>query len=247
MRARQMTLVLCFCLGLGLGGSALAKDQATVKDNLERGMALVLGNRLEEARAILEPIAKDGNAKAELVMAVYFSDDSADTKRYWYIRAAKHGDAEAQYEISQWGSLSIKERRGWLEKAAAAGFSQARFALAIMQESEDSECQERSPKSFPQYALTLKSLADRGDFAAQAEMSKLYMIGCSVTRDPVLALMWLDVRSGYPNQSITWDYSDNPKVRRDQLAALLTELQVQQADTLASQVITGKVTAPLER
>ncbi|GHC76789.1 tetratricopeptide repeat protein [Limoniibacter endophyticus] len=151
----------------------------------------------QQAMALMEAAAESGNRLAQFNYAQMLVSADEDGKnmekaRSYYKRAADAGLPDAQYAMSQLDANGIgiekpdeTAARGWLEKAARAGFDSARVELATMMlwgkggardEKGGFEMMRRAARS--------------GNVAAQNRLAKLYIQAIGNEGDPIEAASW---------------------------------------------------------
>jgi len=94
MRLLMMFLVMLVC----------ATGTAHAAGPLENGIAAYLRSDFATAQRLLNPLAEDGDARAQVVMGVMYETGLGVTRDYkaaatWYRKAADQGNARAQYNL----------------------------------------------------------------------------------------------------------------------------------------------------
>ena len=87
-----------------------------------------------------QPLAEQGNAKAQLMLGVIYHRGRRDfkTAAQWYRRAAEQGNAKAQEELGGLYRFGIgvpkdsKAAAQWIRRAAEQGYADAQFRLGFM-------------------------------------------------------------------------------------------------------------------
>jgi TPR repeat protein len=133
---RTTALLLCVCL--------IVPARA---DALQDGVAAVLRKDYPAALRLLEPLARAGDATAQLRLAwMYYHghgvrESDAEARR-WFERAARQGVAEAQFELANMYAYGLADPGGdvdpqrlaaqWYFEAARQGHAQAQYSLGIL-------------------------------------------------------------------------------------------------------------------
>ncbi|HEH9404319.1 TPA: sel1 repeat family protein [Aeromonas bestiarum] len=208
------------------------------------------------AFAVYQRAANAGSAEAELWLGMaYLAGKQVPTDpalgRYWLELAAGHGSHEAEYQLSL-QQVDQEQQLHWLTRAADGGVTKAWFELAELQHKQGTLEQARASyaKAAQQghtaaqyvygemlrlgqggkenYALALKQYrlaAQQGDRMAQYRMGTLREEGLGAPRNRVHAYAWL---------SLAATEAMPEAVRaRDELEAVMTKLEVKQAQKLS--------------
>jgi TPR repeat protein len=127
--------VLASCLGLA---------QA---DALQDGLSAVNRKDYPEALRLLDPLAKAGNAQAQLQIGLLHYHghgvrESDAQARVWFERAARQGSAAAQFQLGNMYAYGLAElpegadnyrvAAQWYFEAARQGLADAQYSLAIL-------------------------------------------------------------------------------------------------------------------
>jgi hypothetical protein len=125
------------------------------------------------ARALAEPLAKDGDAESQYVMAILYDDGL--------------------------GGLSKDSYRAfdWYQKSASQGFAKAQFNLALMFDQGEGTPPDKT-EAFKWYCRA----AEKGFSAAQLNLGLIYRRGIGVERDEQLARAWLSKAATSEDTSI---------------------------------------------
>ena len=128
---------LAICLG---GGLLLVTSSVLAQSSFDRGASAYKRGDYETALAVFRPLAENGDARAQSILALMYSYGEGVPVDYresarWYRRAAEQGSNVAQYNL---GMLYL-EGRGvsqdtdkaidWLTTAADGGHFRARNEL----------------------------------------------------------------------------------------------------------------------
>lgn len=143
MSSYAFTLVCAWLLALT---AALAPGSARAGD-LEDGIAAMNRKDYPTAFRLLEPLARAGNAQAQLRLGLlYFHghgvrESDADAMR-WFERAARQGNAEAQFQLGNMYAYGLAEAAPgvdvdrqaaqWYFEAARQGHADAQYSLGIL-------------------------------------------------------------------------------------------------------------------
>lgn len=183
---------------------------------------------------LVRPLVEQGDPRAQSLLGVMYDHGSGVPKdpiraTELYTEAARQGFAEAQFYLGQ-RSKDPAEAAAWYLKAAQQGFMQAQNRLAAFYEFGSRGV----PRNEVQAAYWWDQSAERGDREAQSRLGEMYAQGRGVQSDPVQALMWLDLAQGGPGPNhVIYERPENPRTRRDALAAALTPEQVAEGDRRA--------------
>ncbi|MFM2121170.1 MAG: hypothetical protein RL722_2638, partial [Pseudomonadota bacterium] len=141
--ARQGALILA--LGLGVGLSLLAPSARA--DALQDGLSAVNRKDYPEAIRQLEPLAKAGNAQAQLQIGLLHYHghgvrESDAQARQWFEKAARQGSAPAQFQLANMYAYGLAElpegadpyrvAAQWYFEAARQGLAEAQYSLGIL-------------------------------------------------------------------------------------------------------------------
>jgi TPR repeat protein len=140
-----LALACAFALACLLA-MALAPGTARAND-LEAGIAAMNRKDYPTAFRLLEPLAKSGNAQAQLRLGLmYFHghgvrESDAEAMR-WFERAARQGVAEAQFQLGNMYAYGLveaapgvdldRQAAQWYFEAARQGHADAQYSLGIL-------------------------------------------------------------------------------------------------------------------
>ncbi len=136
----RVPVAVVFVLSLLACGKILAAD-------LDDGIAAMRGKDYPTAVRLLEPLARAGNAQAQVRMGLlYFHghgvrESDGEAKR-WFEQAAKQGNAEAQFQLGNmyaYGLVDLskdvdvdQQAAQWYFQAARQGHPDAQYSLGIL-------------------------------------------------------------------------------------------------------------------
>jgi len=214
----------------------IASIMPSDKIKFDEGYAAFENAQYVEAARILTPLAERGFARAQLVLAVIYSNGGFGISQnpqealIWYKRAADGGDADAQFFMAERES-DLDKRLQWLIRSARQGYARAIDQLAkyYYQDSQDKTNLDSA------YRLSIEA-ATKGDIGAQSRLGEMYISGLGVKCDMIKGLMWLDLAAHLPrdsNERVIWEDNPNPETRRNEVAARMSPEQVTIADGLA--------------
>lgn len=143
------------------------------------------------AMAILTPLAGAGDPDAEYLLGMVLVQDAEgpdDLERafQWFLRAAEHGNTEAQFRVGRLLWLSDPQKAiPWYEKAAEEGHPKALLYLGF------AYSKGRGVAKGPEVAIGyFKDAAERGDRDAQFLLAKAYSEGEGIEQDREEAIRW---------------------------------------------------------
>lgn len=147
----------------------------------------------ERVIELLKPAAEAGNAAAQYGLALALKRSSPpdpQASASWLDRAAKGGNAQAQFLLGQRELASAADRtskRGlaWLEKAAEQGLVSAMLSLATAYEAGRGATQDVRLA-----AQWYTKAAELGHAVAQTRLASMYEAGKGLPRDIGLAQKW---------------------------------------------------------
>lgn len=129
-----------FVVSLLACGKILAND-------LEAGIVAMRGKDYPAAVRLLEPLARAGNAQAQVRMGLLYyhghgvRESDLEAKR-WFERAARQGNADAQFHLGNMYAYGLVEFRAdadvdqqaaqWYFQAARQGHADAQYSLGIL-------------------------------------------------------------------------------------------------------------------
>lgn len=166
------------------------------KGNLESGIAAHHSHDYYKALHELYPLAKSGNAQAQMLLGVMFAKGQGvpaneSFARYWLTLAAKQQDAEAQNVFAKllneghYLKQDKSEALTWFAKAAKNGNAEAQFYLSSMYQLGDG-VKKAKQKSFKWMLASAK----QGYGAAQNNLGWMYQNGIGIKQNPDLAEYW---------------------------------------------------------
>lgn len=130
-----------------VAGLWLAAGTAFSAGSLEEGLAAYDSGDHKKAYAILAPIARAGDAVAQLKLGLlhYFGNGVKEDERAavaWFRKSAESGNLDAMYQLGNaytFGNEAAKlvadadvEAARWYHRAADAGHRDAQYALGLM-------------------------------------------------------------------------------------------------------------------
>jgi TPR repeat protein len=176
-------LATLIALNFGLAGPARA-------DALQDGLAAVNRKDYPEALRLLDPLAKAGNAQAQLQLGLLHYHGhgvrESDTQaRAWFEKAARQGSAPAQFQLGNMYAYGLAElpegadvyrvAAQWYFEAARQGLAEAQYSLAILfvtgsgvQQSQD-EAQKWMKRAAAQGHADAKAYLEGGGSSAAAK------------------------------------------------------------------------------
>jgi len=156
---------------------------------------------------------------------------------YWYLRAAAQGNFLATSNLVPYcldGTLTKKDCSDverWLRVFAANNDAQgvkAQCALGSIFEKGASSYQ-----NYPEAAQWYRICANSGSWQGQMSLGGFYIEGKGVPKDMVLAYMWLNLAAASAPQNALVSMASNIAKERDQLAAMMTQEQIAEAQRLS--------------
>lgn len=174
-RSRSAT---CVVLALLAALSACAGE-------LERGCEALEAGRIREARSILEPLAREGDAVA--LCAIAWLEEDPVTRRRTFRAAAEGGSAPAMFGLYFDGLQrnDVSESLRWLERACDAGMAAACREYAGLHRNGD-----RVPVLCERALDYARRAAEMGDVGAQEDYARWLLIGDCATGDGAEAAHW---------------------------------------------------------
>src|SRR3954464_237089 len=140
------------------------------------------------ALALLAPLAEQGDAVAQLKLAIIFSRGKVGSPDHvaalgWFIKAAEQGQVEAQFELGRIYRDGLGTRADgdaavyWLQRSAEKDTPHALNALGELYLGH-----QNVPQDF--------AVAREGNSAAMYNLGVLYALGQGVAQDEIEALKW---------------------------------------------------------
>jgi len=132
---------LAICLGL------LLLAQGALANDLEAGIAAMNRKDYPLAFQILAPLARNGNAAAQLRLGLLYYHghgvrESDSESKLWFERAARQGNAEAQFQLANMYAYGLvdggrgedhdRQAAQWYFEAARQGHADAQYSLGIL-------------------------------------------------------------------------------------------------------------------
>ncbi len=144
-----LVIVSWFGAGLSLPVMAAPTPSAAASSAhlLEDGLDAYQGGQFRRALALLEPLARDGNAEAAFTLAMMYSSGrgvTLDEKQalLWFERAAAVGHRDSEYFLARsheqgWGTVpSPAEAAHWYQRCAEHGDARCRTRLTELPPAE---------------------------------------------------------------------------------------------------------------
>jgi TPR repeat protein len=192
--------------------------------------------------AILESMAKDGNANAQNQLGLINALGKQGQTNYavareWFLKAAEQGLPEAQnnlaslYFSGRGLPRDVEEALRLYEKAAEQGFSQAQFVLGWIYAS--------GVGVEPDYKKAVKwylKAAERGDAQAQLSLGLLYLRGEDLKPDYIEAYKWVNLAAAQGHT--------NAIRHRRMLSSALDSSELRTAQTRSSQFLANNSSTP---
>lgn len=169
----------------------------------------ISNNNQEDFVKQLQKAAKQGNAKAQYDLGVYYAKGLVVERNHtealkWFRKAAEQKNAAAQYVLSRYFHAGVyvkqdySEAVKWCRKAADHGYPDAQFVLG--------EFYAQGVGVSPDYSEAVKwyrKAAEQGHLEAQRLLALCYHYGKGVKQDPVEAEKWmLRARENLQKQNI---------------------------------------------
>lgn len=140
----------------------------------------------------LEAAAHRGTLAAQYMLAGLYDFEHHFAKAaYWYKKAAKQGNAIAQYNLGvhydNGQGVAKNETKAvyWYKKAAEQGYVRGQYNLGVHYVTGSGV-----PQSFPNAAYWYKKAAEQGDVQAQFYIAIQYSLGRGVPKNHSEALYW---------------------------------------------------------
>jgi TPR repeat protein len=224
------------CIGLLLVASTLC-GQAWAGPFEDATAAYQRGD-YPTALRLFRPFAAQGDASAQTALGFMYSNGQGMLQDYaeavkWYRLAADQGQAGAQYNLGlmyasgQGMVRDYAEAVKWYRLAADQGDASAQNGLGLMYANGQGV-----PQDYAEAGKRVRKAADQGDAEAQFNLGVMYHEGYGVPQDYVQAHQWLNLAaSGFPSSKK--GERDRAVRNRDILAAMMTPVQVAEAQRLA--------------
>ena len=183
-----------------IGGLALV---AVSNESIDSGIRAFCDRQFVSAFEILRPYAEQGNADAQVILAILLDDGAEGVEKNtresisWYRKAAEQGDGEAQTNLGLIlaQGLGVKadldEAVHWFSKASEAGFSEGQYNLAYAYTLGAGGLVKDEAKAVEFFTMA----AIQGHIWAQSNLGHMYLQGVGVKIDNVQALKWLYLSS----------------------------------------------------
>lgn len=145
-------------------------------DEFDNAYKLMSQNNFNGAIAQLEPLAKNGNVKAQITLAIFYMKPrikNIDMAKYWLSSAANKNSAEAQEML---GNLIMCGETAGIQKECYGDFSSGRRWLEL---------------AFSQYQQRAKN----GDCSGYERMANFYLDGKIVPKDVMKGIVMLKTAS----------------------------------------------------
>lgn len=222
--------------------------QATAQDIFQRADNLYKQGQYAEALPLFQGLAEQGMPLALGVMYKYGEGVEQDFNQavIWFGKAAKQGDARAQYELGiiyDNGNGVVKDYTQatyWYRKAAEQGNADAITALKKLEVNAPNSQQpniQATPQDISQRADNLynqgryvevlplyQSLAEQGDAQAQTNLGFMYITGQGVALDNNQAVYWFSKAAGQGYASAQYNlglsYHNGKGVTKDETKAV---------------------------
>lgn len=164
---------------------------------IDEALGLYKDKHYAEALGVAKGLAANGDVKAMVLLGTMYengqgTEESAESAREWFGKAAEAGDADAQYEYAMLlldenaGDVDPASAASWLAKAAGNGNDKAQYNLALIYSG-----QYGADPDWPKAVEWFGKSAAAGNPKAQYNLGLLYLDGKGVTANPVAAAEWL--------------------------------------------------------
>jgi TPR repeat protein len=224
----KLRTILALSIGLVVSAAASA-------DPVEDAQKL-RGKDSSKAYAIIKPLADQGNAEAQAVLAGMYNgnevpgekaEEAYDMAIYWMSKAAEQGDAEHQALVGFWlldGTFGQHDHPDparaipWLKKAAAQGHPGAMYNLG-----RAFNTGKGVPENPVEAARWFQQAFDHGNLGVADNLAELYEMGRGVPQDDHRAFtLYLDSAkrgSDTAAQAVAEFYMDGRGVQQDRIEA----------------------------
>lgn len=192
----------------------------------------------DEGMKWLRKAAEHGDAEMQRYVGFLCWLDGNDKETiYWYTRSAAQGNFLATSNLVTYcskGTISDKDCADvakWLHGFAdndGAHSLEAQYLLGSMAEKGIGMYQ-----NYSEAGQWYRKCADAGSWQGQMSLGDLYLDGKGVPKDLVLAYMWLNLAAAAAPQNGLVSMGNNIAKQRDELAALMTQEQVAEAQRLS--------------
>ena len=175
----------------------VVRKQSKSGADVQQGVRAALSGDYATALAILDPLAKEGDARAQFQIGVMFSNGQGIPQDYakalyWYHLAAAQGLAGAQYNIG----VMYDEGKGvlrdevkaieWYSKPAAQELAEAQYNIGLTYLQGRTGITLDYAKAF----YWLSKAAAQGKAEAQLSLGTMYANGLGVSQNDHLAVEW---------------------------------------------------------
>ena len=199
-------------LNVTLAALLLACTMPAWADNeaqFKQAMTAYEAGHYSQALRLLQPLAQQGDAKAQYNLGLLYENGWGVTQNYkkavaWYQKAANQGIAEAQYNLGvmyekgRGVQQAYKQAAAWYEKAANQGYVQAQNNLGAWYEVH---------RDYEQAMFWYQKAANQGHARSQLNLGLLYYDGKGVAQDEQQAKAWWQKVLAQP------DTPENAKVK----------------------------------
>lgn len=160
---------------------------------------LILLEKFEEAKQILEQVGNENNMEAQLILGyLYYGGDlntSSEKAEYWLKRSAKNGNADAMYYLATTNfkegttstELDRKDSFALLLTAAKKGSAEAQRNLAILYAHG-----EIVPEDFKKTMYWDEQAANQGLVESQNDLATMLLYGENGASDIPKAIFWYE-------------------------------------------------------
>ncbi len=168
-------------------------------NHIQEAKNYILAEQFKKAKQILEPLAEENNAEAQLILGyLYYGGDEETTSQqaeYWLERSSENGNAEAMMYIAttnfQEGQTSTEAKDPsslpLLLKAAEKGSAEAQRSLAIMYAHG-----EIVQKDYDQTMYWDEMAAKQGLAESQHDLAVMLLYGENGIVDIPIAIFWFE-------------------------------------------------------
>lgn len=171
---------------------------------------LIILEKFEEAKIILEDVANENNMEAQLILGyLYYGGDlntSPAKAKYWLKRSAKNGNADAMYYLAttdfDQGSSSTEmeneESFALLTKAAKKGSAEAQRNLAVIYAHGETVIQDNIQTMYWDEQAANQGLAE-----SQHDLAAMLLYGDNGASDVSKAIFWYQ-KSAEKNHNVPY-------------------------------------------
>lgn len=164
----------------------------------EEGKKAYLEQDYDRALEILTPLAKNGNAQAQITLGLMYDyghgvEKSASESIKWYLMAAEQGvplvqhDMGVKYFQGQGVEQNYDEAARWWEMSANAGIADSQFNLGLMYYRGIG-----IEKDYVKAGKLFEAAAEQGHGNAQYSLAVMYAFGQSKDKSYSTALKWFN-------------------------------------------------------